>query len=73
MESIERYETSREELVKILDQSSSAAELMINISKLDSISKERLLSAVKNITAERIKDIDRVILGIKQNYQDIWL
>ena len=44
---------------------------MINISKLDSISKERLLSAVKNITAERIKDIDRVILGIKQNYQDI--
>lgn len=71
MESIERYETSREELVKILDQSSSAAELMINISKLDSISKERLLSAVKNITAERIKDIDRVILGIKQNYQDI--
>lgn len=71
MESIERYETSREELVKILDQSSSAAELTINISKLDSISKERLLSAVKNITAERIKDIDRVILGIKQNYQDI--
>ncbi len=71
MESIERYETSREELVKILDQSSSAAELTINISKLDSISKERLLSAVKNITVERIKDIDRVILGIKQNYQDI--
>ena len=71
MESIFRYETSREELVKILDQSSSAAELTINISKLDSISKERLLSAVKNITAERIKDIDRVILGIKQNYQDI--
>ena len=71
MESIERYETSREELVKILDQSSSAVELTINISKLDSISKERLLSAVKNITVERIKDIDRVILGIKQNYQDI--
>lgn len=69
MESLEKFEESKKELMRI-DKESCADEFVINISKLDSISKERLLLAIRQTISDRVKDIDRVVLGIKNDYQN---
>lgn len=67
MESLERFKESRDELVRI-DKVSSAADFSINVSKLDSVTKERLLLAIRETVSQRIKDIDNVILGVKEDF-----
>ena len=71
MESLERYQSSREELLKIDKQSGAADSMFIDLSKLDSVTKERLLLAINSTVSQRIKDIDRVILGINSDYQNM--
>lgn len=67
MDSLEKFTTSREELVRI-DKETSANMFTIDVSKLDSITKERLLLAIRTTISERIKDIDKVVIGIKNDY-----
>lgn len=70
MDSLERYQLSKEELMRI-DKMSSAAEFSINVSKLDSITKERLLLAIRTVISQRLKDIDHVTIGVKSDYLDM--
>ena len=70
MESLERYQISKEELLRI-DKQSTAPEFVINVAKLDSITKERLLLAIRSVVSQRIKDIDNVTLGIKSDYENL--
>ena len=69
MESLEKFEGSKKELMRI-DKELCADEFVINVAKLDSISKERLLLAIRQTISDRIKDIDRVVLGVKNDYQN---
>lgn len=63
MEGDKIYEISREELYKIIKQSTD--EIKIDISKLDTVTKGEMLAAIKNVANKRIKDIEKVIFGVK--------
>lgn len=67
MESLEKFEESRQELMRI-DKESCADEFVINVAKLDSITKERLLLVIRQTISDRLKDIDRVTIGVKNDY-----
>lgn len=64
MESIEIYERSKKELQRI-EKHSSAAVFSIDTSEMDGVTKERMLSAIRGVIAQRCLDIDRVILGVQ--------
>lgn len=63
MEGDKIYEISREELYKIIKQSTD--EIKIDLSKLDTVTKGEMLAAIKNVANKRIKDIEKVIFGVK--------
>lgn len=64
MESKNIYEISRDEIVKIRKNLSSDS-VTINLSKLDSNTKEQLITAITDVTSKRLKDIDKVVLGVQ--------
>lgn len=63
MEGDKIYEISREELYKIIKQSTD--EIKIDLSKLDTVTKGEMLAAIKNVANKRIKDIEKVIFCVK--------
>lgn len=64
MEGNKIFEKSREELYRI-SKSTSTDEIKIDLSKLDTVTKGKMIEAVRNVTNSRIKDIEKVILGIQ--------
>lgn len=64
MESTKIFEESNKELHRIVKQTSTD-EIKINLSKLDTTTKGQILTAVRNIAHQRIKDIEKIILGVQ--------
>lgn len=63
MESVDTFIKSLKELDRI-DKNSSAAEFSIDTTKLDSVTKGKLLDAIRGVISQRKKDINRVITRI---------
>ena len=64
MEGDKIYEESRAELQEIL-KSLSTDSVTINLSKLDGNSRNDLTSVIQKVVYERLRSIDKVILGAK--------
>lgn len=64
MEGNKVYEQSRAELYSVLKQTSTD-KITIDLSKLDSFTKGQMLGSIRNVANQRIKDIDKVILGVQ--------
>lgn len=64
MEGDKIYEESRAELQEIL-KSLSTDSVTINLSKLDGNTRNDLTSVIQKVVYERMKSIDKVILGAK--------
>lgn len=64
MEGNKIYEKSREELYRI-SKETSTDEIRIDLSKLDTTTKGQIITAVRNVTNSRIKEIEKVIFGVQ--------
>lgn len=64
MEGNKIYEKSREELYRI-SKETSTDEIRIDLSKLDTTTKGQMITAVRNVTNSRIKEIEKVIFGVQ--------
>lgn len=64
MESQKIYEASHEELIKI-KKSMSTETFSIDTTKLDADTKNLLLQAINSVVSQRIKDTEKVILGVR--------
>ena len=64
MEGNKIYEQSRTELYSVLKQTSTD-KIVIDLSKLDSFTKGQMIGAIRNVANQRVKDIDKVILGVQ--------
>lgn len=65
MESTKIYEDSNKELNRIIKQTSTD-EIRIDLTKLDSTTKGQMISAVRTVANQRIKDIEKVIFGVQK-------
>lgn len=63
MESRRIFEESLDELARI-EKGTSAAVFTINTEKLDSVTKEKLLDAIRSVCSQRTRDINHVIGGV---------
>lgn len=64
MEGVKIYEESNKELHRIIKQSGSD-EIRIDVSKLDSTTKGEMITAIRNVAHKRVKEIEKVILGVQ--------
>jgi len=64
MEGDKIYEESRAELQEILKHLSTDS-VTINLSKLDGNTRNDLTSVIQKVVYERLRSIDKVILGAK--------
>ena len=64
MESKKIYESSKDELNKIKKQLGTDS-INIDITKLDSVTKEALITAIKNAIAERYPRVEQMTLGVE--------
>lgn len=64
MESVKIYEESYKELTRI-NKETSTGEIKIDLSKLDTETKGQMLTAIRNVTNQRQKDIGKIIFGVQ--------
>lgn len=64
MESLQIYETSKKELIKIKKDLSQDL-VTIDFSKFDEQTKEVVLSALSSSVSQRISAVNRVLLGAR--------
>lgn len=64
MEGNKIYEKSREELYRI-SKETTTDEIKIDLSKLDTTTKGQMITAVRNVTNSRIKELEKVIFGVQ--------
>lgn len=64
MESKKIYEESRNELTRML-KSTATDTIVINVNKLDEITKNKMITAIQTVAHERQREIDKVVLGVQ--------
>ena len=64
MEGDEIYEISKKEMLRVKSNLANRT-VIIDLDKLDEFSKEEIVSALQRTLSERLRAVDKVLLGVK--------